>query len=121
MNKKVITEGPDLSAHQGQVDVKRIRDAGCRCIGLRAGYGKNNVDERYVVNAQACCNLDVDVVLYWFSYAYTVEMAEQEADYAIAQAAKYWSTCPMRLTLNMIRLTMPGNMVWLLRRDCVRI
>lgn len=95
MNKKVITEGPDLSAHQGQVDVKRIRDAGCRCIGLRAGYGKNNVDERYVVNAQACCNLDVDVVLYWFSYAYTVEMAEQEADYAIAQAAKYWSTCPI--------------------------
>ena len=95
MSKTVITEGPDLSAHQGQVDVKSIRDAGCRCIGLRAGYGKNNVDERYVVNAQACCNLDVDVLLYWFSYAYTVSMAAAEAGYAVAQAKKYWKKCPI--------------------------
>ena len=33
------------------------------------------------------------MLLYWFSYAYTVAMAAAEAGYAIAQAAKYWQRC----------------------------
>lgn len=95
MSKKVLYEGPDLSYHNGNVDIKRVRDTGYKRIGIRAGYGKNNVDQKYVVNALACFNLWVDVVLYWFSYAYTVAMAAAEAGYAIAQAAKYWRTCPI--------------------------
>ena len=95
MSKKVLYEGPDISYHNGNVDIKRIRNAGCKRIGLRAGYGKNNVDQRYVLNAQACYNLGVDVLLYWFSYAYTTDMARAEAEYAAAQAAKYWKSCPI--------------------------
>ena len=95
MSKKILYEGPDISYHNGTVDIKRIRDAGCRRVGLRAGYGKNNVDQRYVPNAQACYNLGVNVLLYWFSYAYTADMARAEADYVIAQAKKYWKNCPI--------------------------
>lgn len=95
MEKRILTEGPDLSKHNGTVDIKRIRDSGYRHIGIRAGYGKNNVDQKYIANAQACYNLGVDVLLYWFSYAYTVEMAETEAGYAIAQAKKFWNRCPI--------------------------
>lgn len=95
MSKNTLYEGPDISYHNGAVDIKRIRDAGCKRIGLRVGYGKNNVDQRYVVNAMACYNLGVDVLLYWFSYAYTVAMAAAEAGYAIAQAKKYWKGCPI--------------------------
>lgn len=95
MEKKILYEGPDISYHNGTVNIKRIRDAGCKRIGLRAGYGKNNVDQRFVSNAQACYNLDADVLLYWFSYAYTAEMAAAEAEYAIAQARKYWKSCPI--------------------------
>lgn len=95
MCKNVLFEGPDISEHQGAVDIKRVRDSGCKRVGIRAGYGKNNVDKRYVPNAQACYNLGVDVLLYWFSYAYTKDMARNEADYAIAQAAKYWTSCPI--------------------------
>ena len=95
MSKKALYEGPDISYHNRAVDIKRIRDAGCRRVGLRAGYGKNNVDQKFVPNAQACYNLDVDVLLYWFSYAYTAEMAAAEAEYAIAQARKYWKRCPI--------------------------
>lgn len=93
--KNVLYEGPDISVHQGAVDIKRVRDAGCKRVGIRAGYGKNNIDQRYVPNAQACYNLGVDVLLYWFSYAYTADMAVAEAGYAIAQAAKYWKRCPV--------------------------
>ena len=95
MENKALFEGPDISVHQGVVDIKRMRNAGCKRIGIRAGYGKNNVDQRYVPNAQACYNLGVDVLLYWFSYAYTVDMAAAEAGYAMAQAAKYWERCPV--------------------------
>ena len=95
MNKKVLYEGPDLSYHNGNVDIKRIRDAGYKRIGLRAGYGKDNVDQKYVINALACFNLGVKVLLYWFSYAYTTAMSAAEAGYAIAQAKKYWVKCPL--------------------------
>lgn len=95
MSKKVLYEGPDLSYHNGNVDIKRIRDAGYKRIGLRAGYGKDNVDQKYVTNALACFNLGVAVLLYWFSYAYTIAMAAAEAGFAISQAKKYWKKCPI--------------------------
>lgn len=97
--KNVLYKGPDISVHQGAVDIKRVRDAGCRRVGIRAGYGRNNIDQRYVPNAQACYNLGMDVLLYWFSYAYTSDMAAAEAGYAIAQAKKYWAKCPIAFDL----------------------
>lgn len=99
MSKTELGKGPDISAHQGVVDMKRIRDAGCCRVGIRAGYGKNNVDQRYIANAQACYNLNVPVMLYWFSYGYTVQMAVNEAEYAVAQAKKFWSRCPIAFDL----------------------
>lgn len=99
MGKKVLCEGPDLSYHNGNVDIKRVRDAGYKRIGIRAGYGQNNVDQKYISNALACYNLCVSVLLYWFSYAYTVAMAVAEAGYAIAQAGKYWEGCPIAFDL----------------------
>ena len=67
--KKALSKGPDISKHNGNVNIKKVRDAGYKPIGIRAGYGKNNVDEKYVSNALACFNLAVQVLLYWFSYA----------------------------------------------------
>jgi GH25 family lysozyme M1 (1,4-beta-N-acetylmuramidase) len=99
MGKKALYEGPDISVHQGAVDIKRIRDAGYKRIGIRAGYGKNNIDQKYAANALACYNLGVNVLLYWFSYAYTMAMAVAEAGYAIAQAKKYWAKCPIAFDL----------------------
>lgn len=93
--KKVLYEGPDISRHNGNVDIKSVRDAGYKRIGIRAGYGKNNVDQKYISNALACHNLGVNVLLYWFSYAYNVPMAAAEAEFAVSQAAKYWKKCPI--------------------------
>lgn len=95
MNKTPLFDGPDISYHNGNVDMKRVRDAGCKRVGIRAGYGKNNVDQKYIQNALACYNLGVEPMLYWFSYAYTKKMAAAEAQYAIEQAKKYWTSCPI--------------------------
>lgn len=93
--KQTLYKGPDISKHNGNVDIKRVRDGGYKRIGIRAGYGKNNVDEKFVSNALACFNLAVQVLLYWFSYAYTAAMAVAEAEFCIAQAKKYWTKCPI--------------------------
>ena len=93
--KQALYKGPDISKHNGNVNIKKVRDAGYKRIGIRTGYGKNNVDEKYVSNALACFNLAVQVLLYWFSYAYTVAMAVAEAEFCIAQSKKYWAKCPI--------------------------
>ena len=95
MKKNIVKTGPDISVYQGIVNMKQVRESGCGTVWLRAGYGKNNVDQKYIPNAQACYNLGIPAGIYWFSYAYTSEMAEKEADYAIAQAAKFWTSCPI--------------------------
>lgn len=91
----ILYKGPDISTHNGNVDVKRIRDAGYKRIGIRAGYGRNNTDQKFNRNALACVNLGMPVILYWFSYAYNEQMAEKEAEYAVAHAKKYWGRCPI--------------------------
>lgn len=91
--------GIDISVHNGNVNVKRVRDAGYKRIIIRAGYGKNNVDQRFVSNAEACVNLSEPAGIYWFSYALNEEMAANEAAYAVAQAKKYWSRCPIAYDL----------------------
>ena len=91
--------GIDISVHNGNVNVKRVRDAGYKRIIIRAGYGKNNVDQRFISNAEACVNLTEPAGIYWFSYALNEEMAANEALYAVAQAKKYWSKCPVAYDL----------------------
>lgn len=91
--------GIDISVHNGNVNVKRVRDAGYKRIIIRAGYGKNNVDQRFIPNAEACANLGEPAGIYWFSYALNEEMAANEAAYAVAQAKKYWSKCPVAYDL----------------------
>lgn len=97
--KKLVCQGPDISKHNGIVNMKSVKNAGYKKIGIRAGYGKGNVDQKFVDNAEACYNLDLDVVLYWFSYALNPEMARNEAKYAVEQAVKYWKCCPIAFDL----------------------
>ncbi len=99
MSKTVKNEGPDLSYHNGTVNIKQIRDAGYKRIALRAGYGKNNTDQKFPVNALACYNLGVSTMLYWFSYALNVSMAAEEGKYAVEHAKNYWEKCPIAFDL----------------------
>lgn len=95
----ITYQGPDISTHNGNVDIKRVRVAGYKRVGIRAGFGKNNTDQKFGKNALACVNLGVPVILYWFSYAYTVDMAVKEAEYAVEHAKKYWDKCPIAFDL----------------------
>jgi GH25 family lysozyme M1 (1,4-beta-N-acetylmuramidase) len=79
----------DISEHNGSVDFEKIAKAGVQFIMIRAGYGKNNIDEQFERNIKMCNQLNIPCGVYWFSYAFNEEMAKQEALYCLAAIKKY--------------------------------
>lgn len=77
-----VMKGIDLSYHEGTVDWGAVKGNIDFAI-IRAGYGKNNIDTQAKNNIKGCQDNGIPFGLYWFSYAYTVEMAKQEAKYLI--------------------------------------
>ena len=83
-----MLKGIDVSEHQGRIDWEKVKDHIDFAI-LRVGYGRNNIDKQFVRNIKECNKLGIPVGVYWFSYAYTVEMAKQEAKYVLEAIKTY--------------------------------
>ena len=79
----------DVSDHQGKIDWQKVKDDGVGTAVIRAGYGKNNLDGRAKENIKGALNAGIQVMIYWFSYAYTNNMAKNEAIYC-ADIIKPW-------------------------------
>ena len=82
-------KGIDVSAFQGDIDWEKVKDDGVEFAIVRAGFGDGNVDEKFEQNASECNRLGIPMGIYWFSYAYTEEMAVNEAKFCLEQAEKY--------------------------------
>lgn len=82
----MLKQGIDISAWQGNIDWDQVKNC-IDAVIIRAGYGKNNIDQKWVPNAEAVRDSSLDVGAYWFSYAYTADMAYMEGCYA-ANAVK---------------------------------
>ena len=82
--------GVDISKHNGNVNIKKVRDAGYKAIVIRAGYGNNNTDQKFVPNTEACVNLGVNTGFYWFMYSTSEAGAAKEGKYAVEHAKKYF-------------------------------
>ena len=75
--------GIDVSYFQGTIDWQAVKASGIEFAMLRAGYGSETVDAQFERNARECNRLGIPIGAYWFSYAYTPEMARREADMCI--------------------------------------
>lgn len=84
----------DISYHQGKVDFEQVK-TNVDGIILRAGYGGNIIDKEFIRNVTECNRLDIPCGAYWFSYAYTVGMAVQEAKDLIAAVSPYRMELPL--------------------------
>lgn len=80
--------GIDVSEHNGVIDWKKVSKNIEFCF-LRAGYGNNNIDKRFIKNAKDCKKNNIPFGLYWFSYALNEKEAIQEAEYACNLADDY--------------------------------
>lgn len=87
-----MLKGIDVSAWQGNIDWKAVKESGIGAVILRAGYGKDNYDQKYAPNAEALIELNIPAAIYWFSYAYTIDMARMEGRYAALAAQKKFGT-----------------------------
>ncbi|WP_024615960.1 GH25 family lysozyme [Clostridium sp. Ade.TY] len=83
-----MLKGIDVSEHQGRIDWEKVKEH-IDFAMLRAGFGRNNIDKQFVRNIKECNRLGIPVGVYWFSYAYTVEMARQEAKYVLEAIKPY--------------------------------
>ena len=68
-----------VSERDGNVNWEEMRDKGIEFAMLCAGYGSGSIDLQFRKNAESCTKLGIPFGVYWLSYAYTVEKAEQEA------------------------------------------
>ena len=68
----------DVSTWQRNIDWNRVKAAGIQAVIIRAGFGqtKDNQFENHYKGARAA---GLYIGAYWYSYAYSVDQAEQEA------------------------------------------
>lgn len=80
----------DVSVHQGKIDFKKVKAAGIDGVVIRAGYGKGNIDKRFIDNIESAIEAGFKYIgVYWFSYAYTTDMARREGQYLNDVAGAY--------------------------------
>lgn len=79
----------DVSSWQGTIDFAKVKASGIDSVILRAGYGRGNVDTCFKKNIENAIKNGMNIGIYWFSYAYTVDMATNEAVYCHNAISKY--------------------------------
>lgn len=79
----------DVSVHNGNVDFNKVKASGIEGVIIRAGYGQNNIDKKFKINITKALEAGLAVGVYWFSYAFNVEMAKREAEYCLRAVNGY--------------------------------
>lgn len=70
----------DVSHHQEVIDWEKVKQTDVNGVIVRVGYGKAHPDKQFVRNINEVIDRDFQYIgVYWFSYAYTVDMAINEA------------------------------------------
>lgn len=72
-------KGIDVSYADGRIDWRKVKHDGIEFVMARAGFGDGNIDQEFERNARECNRERIPLGVYWFSYAYTKEMARREA------------------------------------------
>lgn len=85
-----VLEGIDVSEHQGEIDWDAVAADGVDFAIIRAGYrgyseGGLFVDDWFFENMDGAIENGVDIGVYFFSQATTVEEAVEEADFLVEE------------------------------------
>ena len=79
----------DVSKYQTNIDWQKVKADKVEGVIVRAGFGAGNVDPLFYEHIEGALNVGLAVGVYWFSYAYTVKMAKQEAIYCHAAIERF--------------------------------
>lgn len=99
--KKVTMTGIDVSKWNGDINWKKVKEAGIEYAIIRLGYrgtaeaGKCAPDPLYVKNIEGALAAGLQVGVYYFTQAITVEEAIEEANIVIENLKGYPITFPV--------------------------
>lgn len=79
----------DVSVHNGNIDFKKVKQAGVDGVIIRGGYGVSTTDKNFHTNIQNAIKNNLHIGVYWFGYSYSSSTAEQEAKYCLSVVQKY--------------------------------
>ena len=92
--------GIDISEHNGNVDMKKIKNSGVKFAIIRASWGHFQEDKQARNNVKKCNDVGLNYGLYHYSYARTDAEARQEAENFL-KLAKQFSGRSYPLVLDM--------------------
>jgi GH25 family lysozyme M1 (1,4-beta-N-acetylmuramidase) len=81
--------GIDISKHNGTIDFQKVKNSGIEFAMIRAGFGNSTVDTYFHRNVKGAKANGIKCGVYWFSYAYTPQMAKKEAQKCIETIKGY--------------------------------
>lgn len=93
--------GIDVSKYQNKVDWDKVKAAGVEFVILRIGYrgygesGVLRLDERFEEHLEGARKAGLDVGVYFFSQAVSVEEAQEEADFVLEHLKGTELQCPV--------------------------
>ena len=92
--------GIDVSAYQGDIDWQQVKESGIGFAIIRLGYrgyesGKLVEDSYALKNIRGALDAGLDVGVYFFSQAITVEEAAEEAAFVLERIKHYEITMPV--------------------------
>lgn len=92
--------GIDVSSWQGDIDFEKLQKAGVEFVMLRVGSytgeeEKYFVDKKFIQNIENANKYDIDVGIYFYSYATSEKEAKEDAKWVIDQVKDYKIQLPI--------------------------
>lgn len=92
--------GIDISKWQNKVDFAKLKEAGVEFVIIRVGTtlgigGKYVIDEQFARNIKEANKYNIDVGLYFYSYANSVSSAKKDARWLIKNIKEYKINLPI--------------------------
>ena len=84
----ILYKGVDISKHNS-INWNKVRKTEIDFVLIRAGFGVNTVDEKFIENIENAIKCGLDIGVYWFSYASNPIQAKQEAEFCLKTISPY--------------------------------
>lgn len=99
-DNKYTSAGIDVSSWQGDIDWKKVKEAGCDFAFIRVGYqngrnGEISEDKYFKANIENAISNNIKVGVYFYSCAQTIEETQEQAKWTIEKIKSYNISLPV--------------------------
>ena len=99
-DNKYTSAGIDVSSWQGDIDWKKVKEAGCDFAFIRVGYqngrnGEISEDKYFKANIENAISNNIKVGIYFYSCAQTIEETQEQAKWTIEKIKPYNISLPV--------------------------